>query len=92
MPVRSPTSVRQTIGTAVLIAVEGLVAAFTGAAELTAEAGHVLGIVHAGNKSETFFHDIPLLPGYGNTPPQRRKCYLRLRRNEVLPLCQEVHL
>ena len=82
------TSVREAIDTAVFVTVVNLVAGLAGYAELTAETGHLLAIQEAGDKSETFFHNIALLPGHGSFSRKGRKCYPCLRY-EVLPLCQE---
>jgi hypothetical protein len=40
---------------------------------------HLLAIEHSGNESETFFHDIPLLPGHNDLP----------QREKVLPMSPE---
>ncbi len=37
------------------------------------ETGHLLAVQEAGNESETFFHDMALLPGHDGFLPQREK-------------------
>ncbi len=74
VPIRSSTAVGQAIDAAVLVAVVDLEAGLAGDAELTAERRHLLAIEITGDESETFFHDIPLLPGHDSLP-NGRKCY-----------------
>lgn len=66
----------------IFVAAIDLVAGLTGNAELTAQASHLLTIKQPGDKSETFFHDITLLP---------RHVTLSRKKEKVLPLCQEGH-
>ena len=57
---------------------------------LTAQTGHLLAIEQSGDKSETFFHDITLLPRHGTFSRKGRKCYPCLRK-DVLPMCRVGH-
>ncbi len=67
------TSVREAINATIFVATIDLVAGLAGDAELTAKPCHLLAIEQAGDKSETFFHDMALLPGHDGSLPQREK-------------------
>ena len=68
MPIRPPASIRETIQAAVLVAGVDLVAGLAGNAKLPAEAGHLLAVEQPGNESETFVHNMTLLPGQSLSP------------------------
>lgn len=65
-------SIRQPINNAVFVAVVDLVAGLSGYAELTAQINHLLAIQEAGDESETFFHNMALLPGHGSLPQSEK--------------------
>ena len=79
MPIRPPASIRETIQAAVLVAGVDLVAGLAGNAKLPAEAGHLLAVEQPGNESETFVHNMTLLPGHRSLP----------QREKVLPMSPE---
>ena len=91
VPVGPPAPVGQALEAAILVARVDLVAGLAGNAELPAQASHLLTIQQAGNKAETFVHDLTLLPGHHSLPRKRRKCYPCLQ-NEVSPFSREGHV
>ncbi len=78
LAVGSAATVGQAIDATIFITIEDLVAGLAGNAELTAQTSHLLAIKQSGDKSETFFHNIALLPGHGT---------FSCKKEKVLPMC-----
>jgi hypothetical protein len=60
--VRPPTPIGQALNPAILVASVDLVARLARDPELRTQLRHLLAIEKAGNKPETFVHDVTLLP------------------------------
>jgi hypothetical protein len=82
-----PTSVRQTLNTALLITIEDLVAGFAGDAELPAESA--MGSPASRRATNCILSSITehSFQGITPSPPKRRKCNLCVRY-DVLPMSQ----
>ena len=79
LPVGPSRAIGQSFQAAILVAAEDLVAGLSGNTELTAQPGHLLTIEQTGNKSETFFHFMTLLPRH----------FALSQTEKVLPMCPE---
>src|SRR6202158_357109 len=79
--IRTSASVRQPLNSALLVAIEDLVAGLAGNAELPAEFRH---------KFKSFVHHRTLLPRHPLPPQKGKKCNLCIRY-DLLPMCRVAH-
>src|SRR4051812_9371174 len=88
---RSTRSISEGFEPMLPIAVEDLVAGFTGDAELSADVRHRLPIQHTGYKAQALFHHRTRFPRHQHLPPKGEKCYPCVRY-EMSPMSQAARL